>query len=310
MNRALVIGLLAVLSAACGGQTEDSAATAPTWPKTGCPPGTDLVDGRCRVREIYVPGGTFTMGRGYCPVAGVHQLPPSFEPCPLADTPHEITVAPFWMEATLRTWSHYEDDPGCPSQELECAQPKAYMPLLSDIAVAQPAYDGPGTPSPGDQICGEEGKRHIDEAQWEWAATWGGTRTYPWGEAPPTCELANIDATKCPPKVPWVGNDIPEVSAAGSYPPSPEGIYDLAGNAGEVVGIAPYAYTDAYTSLPTHSTECPSGQSCSFKKVLVLPVRGGGTGGPLEVLRAAHRGGGLRYNDIPGYGYRCVRPVE
>lgn len=35
------------------------------------------------MREIYVPGGTFTMGRGYCPVAGVHEFPPSFESCPL-----------------------------------------------------------------------------------------------------------------------------------------------------------------------------------------------------------------------------------
>jgi len=35
-------------------------------------PGTELTGGRCRVREIYVPGGTFTMGRGYCPSAGVH----------------------------------------------------------------------------------------------------------------------------------------------------------------------------------------------------------------------------------------------
>ncbi len=308
MNRALVIGLLAVLGAACGGQTEDSAATAPTWPKTGCPPGTDLVDGRCRVREIYVPGGTFTMGRGYCPVAGVHELPPSFEPCPLADAPHEVTVGPFWMEATLRTRAHYVEDPDCPSQELECAKPDAYIAEAVDISVAQPDYDGPGTQSPGDRGCGEEGKRHIDEAQWEWAATWGGTRTYPWGEAPPTCELANIDAKKCPPKI--AASYAPELSAAGSYPPTPEGIYDLAGNAGEVVGIAKYAYTEGYTELPTRPTKCPPGQTCPWPKVMILPVRGGSTNDPPEKFRAAHRGRGSAYNDIPGFGYRCVRPVE
>ncbi|MCE7894298.1 MAG: hypothetical protein DYH12_32120, partial [Sorangiineae bacterium PRO1] len=146
------------------------------------------------------------------------------------------------------------------------------------------------------------------EAQWEWAATWGGTRTYPWGEAPPTCELANIDAKKCPPKI--AASYAPELSAAGSYPPTPEGIYDLAGNAGEVVGIAKYAYTEGYTELPTRPTKCPPGQTCPWPKVMTLPVRGGSTNDPPEKFRAAHRGRGSAYNDIPGFGYRCVRPVE
>ncbi len=117
MTRALAVVALAALCAACGCKTDASASGAggaPTWPASGCSPGTELTGGRCRVREIYVPGGTFTMGRGYCPSAGVHQLPPSFSDCPLADAPHEVTVAPFWIEATTRTYAHYEEDAECP----------------------------------------------------------------------------------------------------------------------------------------------------------------------------------------------------
>jgi len=220
-----------------------------------------------------------------------------------------VTVAPFWIEATARTFAHYEEDADCPSQELECAKPNAYFPLTVSSGAAMPDFSGPGTLSPANQTCGEEGKQHIDEAQWEWVATWGGTRTYPWGEEPPTCELANIDAKKCPPRVP--SPNFAELSAAGTYPPSPEGVYDLIGNAGEVVGVAPYAYSDDYTELPTRPTECPPGQTCPWSNGMVLPVRGGEVGGPDHAFRAAHRGiGWVKQNDIPGHVYRCVRAVE
>jgi len=117
MTPALAIVALAAVAAACGGKMDASApgaGGAPTWPASGCPPGTELAGGGCRVREIYVPGGTFTMGAGYCPSAGMHQLPPSFSACPLADAPHKVTVAPFWIEPTVRTYAHCEEDAECP----------------------------------------------------------------------------------------------------------------------------------------------------------------------------------------------------
>jgi formylglycine-generating enzyme required for sulfatase activity len=304
--RGHIIGALAAaLCASCGGQVDEAEST---WPKTGCPPGTELVGGRCQVREVFVPGGTFVMGRGDCAVAGVHQVPPDFNDCPLADAPHEVFVAPFWIEATALTRAHGQDDPDCPSQELECAKESAYFPFTGSVDIAMPNFDGPGSLSPGDQACAKEGKRHITEAQWEWAATWGGTRTYPWGENEPTCELANIDPTRCKPKVPY--SAIPELSAAGSYPPSPEGIYDLIGNAGEVVGVSPDAYTGGYTALPTTPTKCPPGEKCPWAKGIVLPVRGGEARAPAHVFRATHRGIGRIKNDIPGHHFRCVRAAE
>lgn len=306
VDSALAIFLLCM---SCGGEVEGTNATgAPPWPKTGCPPGTELAEGRCRVREIYVPGGAFVMGRGYCPVAGVHQTPPDFTECPLADAPHEVFVAPFWIEATARTYAHDAYDPDCPTQELECAKPDAYSPLTVSVDVARPGFDGPGTPSPGDQECSKQGGRHITEAQWEWVATWGGTRTYPWGEDEPSCALANVDPDRCKPNVP--SPTMPELSAAGSYPPSPEGIYDLAGNAGELVGVAPDAHGEGYTALPTTPTKCPPGAKCPWANGQILPVRGGEAHAPTSAFRAAHRGIGWVKNAISGHHFRCVRAAE
>ncbi|MBI4702580.1 MAG: SUMF1/EgtB/PvdO family nonheme iron enzyme [Deltaproteobacteria bacterium] len=65
----------------------------------------------------------------------------------------------------------------------------------------------------------------MSEVQWEYAASAGGTRTYPWGDREPTCEDANFDPGRCGLK--------PDLIA--QYPPSPEGVYDLAGNGYELV---------------------------------------------------------------------------
>jgi len=62
------------------------------------------------------------------------------------------------------------------------------------------------------------------EAEWEYAASGGGKREYPWGNEKPTPERANYDASK-------IGKTTP----VGSYPlgMTPEGLFDMAGNVWE-----------------------------------------------------------------------------
>jgi iron(II)-dependent oxidoreductase len=71
------------------------------------------------------------------------------------------------------------------------------------------------------------GKRLPTEFEWEAAATWdpetGSKRSYPWGEEPPTRELANIDALSF------------QTAPVGSYPRnvSPIGCYGMIGDVWE-----------------------------------------------------------------------------
>jgi hypothetical protein len=70
----------------------------------------------------------------------------------------------------------------------------------------------------------EKTYRLPTEAEWEFAASGGVKRKYPWGNEKPTPERANYDASK-------IGKTTP----VGSYPAgkTPEGLFDMAGNVWE-----------------------------------------------------------------------------
>jgi hypothetical protein len=305
---------LVLLGAGCGGRAVE-ALPEPCFVDPGpisegpCPPSHDLVGDQCVVREIYFPGGIFVMGRGYCAEAGLQQIPPAFD-CPLADAPHAVTIKPFFVEATVRLW---RDGPAVPAD----AGPNDFMP-----GSAGPA------PQSLEMECQKSGKRLLTEAEWEYIATGGGTRTYPWGECEPSCELGNIDIDRCPPRNPGTGTMLPAFSRVASYPPTAEGVYDLAGNAPESVAPSPEAYTDDYTAvpfqLPAKCLDDPGAGICNggtwVPNEYITPVRGGGHNGILGHLRSAWRGavalGGPGTPEDPlfadggTFSFRCARSAE
>ncbi len=318
----LVSLLLVAGTVGCGGRTSADRPP-PTQPQTGCPPSHELRDGRCTVREVYVPGGSFTMGRGFCPESETEQSPAEFE-CLLADAPHLVEVAPFWVDATLHTAAALEagitappllDDANCPSRELECAAPLTYAPFsvpLGGLPYVTPHELGT------DGLCGLVGKRAIREAEWEWLATWGGTRTYPWGEAEPSCEHGYVDSSQCTPNNPpeW-DPDEDTVSRVASYRPTPEGIYDLTGSLGEWVLPSPNeAYTDGY---PAPIAELPqvcasstwSGHCSGVGKDELFGHRGGAADHPTHHFNGAYRGTSRKSNGRwKRAAFRCVRGAE
>ncbi len=287
---------------ACGGSTEDD----PSYPTSGCPPSHEMVDGVCRVKEIYFAGGEFLMGRGYCDKALAKEEPPNVDDCPFTDEPHLVRVEPFWVDATVVTVQDANPSENCPSGAIECGA--THHPRVQLSSAYSDWWDYPQKwkqRSPLDKACAKFGKRQLREAEWEWIATGGGTREYPWGDEAPSCDRANIDVERCGMR----GRTIPEVlyeglSETARYPPSPEGVYDLIGGAPEWVAPSPGAYpADVnYTPNPPFAPPCPD--DCEWPIQTLAMTRGGSATSPPEHWRPAYRSVGFHIS------FRCARSAE
>lgn len=142
----------------------------------------------------------------------------------LNDHLHPITVEPFAIDAQEVTVAQYRT---CVAAG-KCKAPE-------DISLNKGGCSYPRTdreahpincvgPTHAQEYCTSVGKRLPSAAEWQMAASAGGTRKYPWGDAAPTKETVcwrSTDAT-CP-----VGTH-----SGGS---TPDGIHDLAGNVAEIV---------------------------------------------------------------------------
>ena len=164
---------------------------------------------------------------------------------------HEVDVAPFLIDAAPVTEEaygrfvaaggyhdrdHWSEEGWAWLQESEVAAPKHWRRGGEGWTVLVMDRIRPLDPRrPVCHVCFHEaeaysrfaGKRLPTELEWEAAATWdpdtGSKRSYPWGEEPPTPELANIDALSF------------QTAPTGSYPRnvSPIGCYGMIGDVWE-----------------------------------------------------------------------------
>jgi gamma-glutamyl hercynylcysteine S-oxide synthase len=178
---------------------------------------------------------------------------------------HEVDVAAFYIDATPVTngdFIAFIEDGGYERLELWSAAGRRWL----DMGRRLPRYwshDGAGyavrsfdtvdavdTALPLCHVCWHEaeafaryiGKRLPTEAEWEKAASWEGSapakRIYPWGDAPPSRELANLDQLAFGP------------APGGAYPKgaSPCGALQMTGDVWEwtASGFQPYPGFEAF----------------------------------------------------------------
>lgn len=254
----------------------------------------------CAAGEVYIPATGpegFVMGKGYTASLAGREIGKGHRP--KTDLPHKVILTrPFCMDETEVTVAAYK---ACVDSGT-CAPPKIYevranYPKKPDHPVNEVSWDK------ARKYCEAQGKSLPTEAQWEWAATGGDGRRWPWGdEFPSTCEWADFTIGELvspggdsgchgggtsPVKAHPRGNKV--------WPTGP--LHDLAGNVWEwcLDTYAPYADGDATDPL------------ISDPRSLIHVVRGGGWNRSMRGIQAAFRGAAIHTYEVGGLGFRCVK---
>jgi sulfatase modifying factor 1 len=190
------------------------------------------------------PGGVACPG-GMVAIAGG-----TFEPTQHSSSDPKVrTIVPFCLDVTEVTLGEYAKCVGAK----KCGEPyRAYDAASAPFCNWEHPKGRTNHPincvvlDQADAFCKAAGKRLPFAEEWEWAARGGVAATkFPWGNAEPTPALLNACAGECPPnfatktsgsiKPMYLGADaFPETAPVGSFPAGNFGLYDMAGNVGEL----------------------------------------------------------------------------
>ncbi len=244
----------------------------PAPPTDTPPPAATPTDTPVPVPEgmILAPAGTFNMGSDS---GGADERPV-----------HAVTLKAFFIDQYEVTNARYRacvDAGQCtPPRNLGAFTRNSYFnnPDFANYPVVFVTWEQ------AEAFCRSEAKRLPTEAEWEYAASGGADRIYPWGDE-------------------WDPNLVPDAdtvevgSIAGNV--SPFGVHDMAGNVLEWVA-------DRYGPYSGEAIENPTGPESGATQVR----RGGSFGRGNRTLYTTTR----RYRDRPGFsvedvGFRCAADV-
>src|SRR5271157_623916 len=218
--------------------TSTSAQTAVPTPTLGI--GSTLISPTDQMVEVYVPQGDFLMGSSDADGMAYASEKPQ----------HTVTLDAFWIDQTVVTNGKY----ALCVKAKACQAPAVFSSNTHDHYYGYAEYaDYPVifmSWNDAQAYCRWAGRRLPTEAEWEKAARGTDGRLYPWGNNPPTADLANF------------GNKIWDVIKSGSHPgdASPYGALDMAGNAWQ--WVADWYAMDYYQHSPAQNPSGPdSGQA-------------------------------------------------
>jgi formylglycine-generating enzyme required for sulfatase activity len=247
---------------------------------------------------VYVPEGTFTMGDTLDQaIAECQKFENDCQQSWFADEqpPHSVTLDAYWIDKTDVTNAMYA----------KCVQAGACQAPSQSGSYTRASYYGYSQYADYPVIyvswkdvndyCNWAGVRLPTEAEWEKAARGPDGRIYPWGNADPTCDLANLSPYG---KSACVG----DTTAVDSYPSgaSPYGALDMAGNV--LQWVNDWYDANYYANSPSSN---PTGPTSGQSRVL----RGGAWGFYEYYVRSAYRDG---YDPTFAYysvGFRCSRSL-
>jgi gamma-glutamyl hercynylcysteine S-oxide synthase len=257
--------------------------------------------------EVLVPGGRFTMGTSTEPWALDNERPA-----------HEVDVAPFWLDTVPVTngeYARFVDEGGYSQPQWWSSAGWAYRQEASLEAPLFWRRDGDRwmrrrfgvvEPVPADQpvvhvsfheaqaYAAWAGKRLPTEAEWEKAARFdpdtGRSRRFPWGDADPTAEHANLGQRHLSP------------APVGAYPlgASPWGVHQLMGDVWEWT-------SSGFTGYPGFTAFPYDEYSLVFFGGDYRVLRGGSFGTDAAACRGTFRNWDHPVRRQIFTGFRCAR---
>lgn len=259
--------------------------------------------------EILVPAGTFHLGSAApnAPADESPAVPVAIDAFYLASTP--VTVAQFAAfiddasyrpKPEARSWNApgFVQSPNDPVVAVSWRDAAAYCNWLSKKARLSPAYSIPSDERyPVVLDLAADGYRLPLEAEWEYAArNLGKPVSFPWGDDPD--EAAALSrANFAPSQANAVARHYALTAPVKSFPASPLGFYDLAGNVFEWCQdvYSPDAYAAYYATGDISPIVNPT---VPERRVM----RGGSYLSPLRALRTTSRAFGLETAATPAVG--------
>lgn len=265
-----------------------------------CDPATGQCAPACPEGEVYIPAtgpDGFIMGKGLTMGDSARTFAKGHHAN--SDIPHRVILTkPFCMdetEVTVRAMKACVDAGRCDPPKI--AEVRANYPIKLDHPVNETNFHK------ARKFCAAHGKSLPTEAQWEWAATGGDGRTWPWGDEPPTsCEFADFTLGLL---ISPGGDSGCHGGGSSEVKAHPRGnkiwpagaLYDMAGNVWEWC-------EDVY--LP-YKPDTQTDPRVDNPHVLVHVVRGGGWNRPARGIQSAFRGAAIDSYEVGGLGFRCVQ---